>query len=270
MRNGLKIILAALVIAGCSSPAPTSAPGGAMAYPSRAPGGSLGNLVGDAINQEESDLRNIQKRPPEIAFPVKLGLLFYDYQTALKPEDQQALLTTVGNDLKATGLVRDTFQIPTSMLRGGDTIDSIRKLSARFQVDALVIVSGSQSFQRADSQPLGFWDSFTNRAYYEARSNVTAIAMNVYTGTFLSPFQAVGKDGPTLLDSDASDYQASIYAMRQRAETAAFNQLKTSLIDSLTKLKAVAVPPGSVASPSPSPTPSGSPSPAPSPSPSTP
>lgn len=263
-----RLAVIGLLMAGCSSPAPNAT----MPYPAPTPraGGSLGNLVGDALTQEESDLRAIQKRPQEIAFPVKVGVLFYDYQTALKPEDQQALMDAVSKDLVASGLVRDTFQIPTSMLRGGDTIDSIRKLAARFQVDALLIVSGSQTFQRADAQPLGFWDSFTNRAYYEARSNVTAIAMNVYTGTFLSPFQVVGKDGPTLLDADASDYAASVYAMRQRAETSAFTQLKASFIDSLTKLKAVAVPPGSVASPTPSPSVSPSASPTPAPSPSTP
>ncbi|MFN3429347.1 MAG: hypothetical protein ACK46X_05285, partial [Candidatus Sericytochromatia bacterium] len=92
-------------------------------------------------------------------------------------------------------------------------------------------------------------------------------AMNVYTGTFLAPFQTVGKEGPTLLDFDSPEYANSAYALRQRAETAAFNQLKTELITSLTTLKATAVAPGS-ATPVPAATPSASPTVAPSPSPS--
>jgi hypothetical protein len=263
------VVLTALVLAGCSSPAPT-APGTSVPTGSAAPGGSLGNLVGGAITQEEAELRDIQQRPNEIAFPVKVGILFYDYQTSLKPEDQQALLQGVSTDLVATGLVKDVFQIPPSMLRGGDSIDTIRKLSARFQVDALVIVSGSQSFQRADAQPLGFWDSFSNRAYFEARTNLSAIAMNVYSGTFLTPLQAVGKEGPALLDTDAKDYPTTVYAMRQKAETAAFTQLKTDFVTSLTKLKAVAIAPGTGATPTPSPSPSSIASPVPTASPSTP
>jgi hypothetical protein len=269
MMRGWKLMAATLLLAGCAGspmamPGSTGMPG---PYPTPRAGGALGNLVGDALTQEENELRAVQKRPNEINFPVRLGVLFYDYQTNLKPEDQQAMITTIGNDLVATGLVKSTFQIPTSMLRGGDNLASLRKLSASFQLDALLIVSGSQSFQRAEAQPLGFFDAFTNRAYYEARTSLTAVAMNIYTGTFLSPFQAVGKDGPTLLDFDAADYAATSYAMRQRAETAAFNQLKAGLVTSLTSLKAVAVPPGSVASPTPSPTPSVEASPTPSPSP---
>jgi hypothetical protein len=57
--------------------------------------------------------------------------------------------------------------------------------------------------------------------------------------------------------------------MRTRAETQAFTQLKTEFLASMERLKAVAVPPGSI-SPSPEATPTVSPSPTPSPSPSTP
>lgn len=268
MKYGWRLVAAALMLAGCTSP---SMPGTGVRMPGASPAvgeGSLGSLIGGAITQEEAELRDIQKRPNEIAFPVRLGILFYGYQTGLTPEDQQALLTTAGKDLVASGLVASSVQIPSSMLKGGDTIESIRKLAARFQVDALLLVSGSQTFQRAANQPLGFFDSFTNRAYYEARSSVTAIAMNVYTGTFLAPFQTVGKEGPTLLDFDSADYNTSAYALRQRAETAAFNQLKTELITSLTALKATAVAPGTAVSPQPSATPSASPTVAPSPSPS--
>lgn len=267
------MIAAALLLTGCPA---TSPMGTGIGVPSAAPtgypgakGGSLGNLVGDALNREENELRAIQKRPQEINFPVRLGVLFYGYQTALKPEDQKILLDSISKDLVASGLVKSTFEIPNSMLQGGENLDSIRKLSARFQVDALLIVSGSQSLQRADSQPMGFWDSFTNRANYEARTSLTAIAMNIYTGTFFEPFSTVGKDGPVSLDADAPDYATNLYAMRTRAENLAFNQLKTEFLASMERLKAVAVPPGSI-SPSPEATPTVSPSPTPSPSPSAP
>lgn len=262
MMRGWKLLAAALLLSGCPAgmSSPTTPGGAPYPMPSGGKGGELGNLVGDALNRDENELRAIQKRPQEINFPVRLGVLFYGYQTSLKPEDQKALLDTVGGEMVASGLVKSTFEIPDSMLRGGDNLDSIRKLSARFQVDALLIVSGTQSLQRADAQPLGFFDSFTNRAYYEARTSLTAIAMNIYTGTFFEPFETVGKDGPVLLDADASDYATNLYAMRQRAETTAFNQLKTEFLASMTRLKAVAVPPGT-SSPAPEPTPTPSPSP---------
>lgn len=268
MVRRLTWIATALLLTGCpasmpSGTSPMMPTPGATGYPG-AKGGSLGNLVGDALNREENELRAIQKRPQEINFPVRLGVLFYGYQTALKPEDQKILMDSIFKEMVASGLVKSTFEIPNAMLQGGENLDSIRKLSARFQVDALLIVSGSQSLQRADNQPLGFFDSFTNRAYYEARTSLTAIAMNIYTGTFFEPFSTVGKDGPVSLDADAADYATNLYAMRTRAETQAFTQLKSEFLASMERLKAVAVPPGSLASPEPSPTATPTPSPSPS------
>ena len=271
-------LAATALLAACSSPAPMLA-GMPMPKPSAAAGG-LAGLVGNSavISQEEAELRDLQKRPTAIAFPARVGVLFYEYQDPLKKEDHQAIVEAIGKEMVETGLVTTVAQIPPNVVRPGDSLDALRKLAARFQVDVLLLVSGRQSFERADQQPAAGWFGLGgNLTAYEARSTLTGLAIGVYSGTFLTPYEVVGKAGPETLDPAAGSFAADQYRIRKAAHEDSLRRLKADFVAGLGRTKAAqdAAPPatpGSSEAPSASPSvdASASPSPSPSPSPSTP
>lgn len=256
----------ALALSACSGPAPTMLPTPSMAKPAVGPGG-LAGLVNNSsvISQEEAELRDLQKRPTAIQFPARVGVLFYEYNDPLKKEDHQALLEQIGRDLVATGLVTNVAQIPNNLVRPGDSLEALRKLAARFQVDVMLLVSGSQSFERADAQPATGIFNFGSETAFEARSTLTGLAIGVYSGTFLTPYEVVGKAGPETLDPNAGSYAADQYRLRKAAQEGALRRLKDDFVAGLGRTKAAqeAAPPA----PAPTDAPSASPSPGASPSP---
>lgn len=260
----------AFVLAACSSPI-ASMPGMTTRAPSPSAGG-LAGLVGESsvVSAEEAELRDLQRRPTAIAFPSKVGVLFYQYNDPLKKEDHQALLDNLAKEMVATGLVSTVAPIPSNLVRPGDSLDALRKLAARFQVDVLLLVSGSQTFDRADEQPAAGIFNFGSQTSYEARSTLTGLAVGVYSGTFLTPYEVVGKNGPETLDPNAGTFGADQYRIRKAAHEAALKRLKDDFMAGLGRTKAAqdAAPPASPApSPSPSPAASASPDASASPSP---
>lgn len=197
----------------------------------------------------------------QVHFPARVGVLFYGYTPQLKAEDQQAVMDTVSTQVQSGGQVKSLVLLPASLTRPGDSLDTLRQLAANFQVDVLVLVSGSDSLDRASAQPLGFFDQFTSKAYMENRTVLQGLAVDVLSGQFLDPLQAVGKSGPTLLDAgDPSSYDAGTYTLAKDSETAALTELASKLKD---VLEAASQEPSAT----PTVTPSASPSPSPSPSP---
>ncbi len=276
----------AFMLSACSSPkfydigVPT---GARFPAPSAAPGG-LAGLVGSSnvVSQEEAELRDLQKRPTAIAFPARVGVLFYEYQDPLKKEDHQVVLDQLGADMVAGGLVTNVAQLPSNLARQGDSLEALRKLAARFQVDVLLLVSGGQSFDRADSQPATGIFNFGSQTAFEARSTLTGLAVGVYSGTFLTPYEVVGKAGPETLDPNAGSFGADQYRLRKAAHEIALKRLKDDFVAGLGRTKAAqdaaplaspvpsagATPtPDTAASPSPGgfTSPGGSPTPSPSP-----
>lgn len=271
----------ATALSACASPASyalgSRVPGSAPDY-APSPAGGLAGLVGNSsvISQEEAELRDLQRRPTAIAFPARVGVLFYEYRDPLKKEDHQTVVELIGKDMVASGLVTHVAQIPSNLVRTGDSLEALRKLAARFQVDVLLLVSGSQSLDRADEQPATGIFNFGSQTAFIARSTLTGLAVGVYSGTFLTPYEVVGTGGPETLDPNAGSYAADQYRLRKAAHETALKRLKDDFVAGLGRTKAAqdALPPATPApsatpsvGPSPSASPSASASPSPSPSP---
>jgi len=239
-----------------SSVSPLSAP-----MPSTSPNGSsLSTLLGESvISKEELQLRDTLKRKIELKFPIRVGVVYYSYTSQLESQDQQQIFEQVQKSFKDSGLIRETFQIPASLLGSNANVDTLRQLGARFQADVVVIVSGSHQFERARSQSLSFFDSFTDKANYESTVMIDAIGLDIYSGTFISPLRSVVKTTPQVFDRSAPDFSSSAYTFRKEAEAAVWKELNVKFLDSLKALKQEieSRPPES---PSPSATPTPSPS----------
>lgn len=250
--------VAALALAACSSPSVPGMAPGSFSSPSPSSGG-LAGLVGQSnvISAEEAELRDIQRRPTAIVFPARVGVLFYEYADPLKNEDHQAAVDKLGRELLATGLVTSAAEIPSNLVRPRDSLDTLRKLAARFQVDVLLLVSGSHEFTRSGTQPAAGLFGGNSEANFDARSTVTGLAIGVFSGTFLTPFQVVGTVNNTKLSTDASDYAAKVYALEKTAHEAALVTLKARFVETLTQAKQTqdAAPP-----PTPTPVPTATPS----------
>jgi hypothetical protein len=230
-------LLTLLSLTGCPSATPSSPSYGSATQPSASSTG-LGGLIRDTgVTPEEQALRDTLVQAPALKFPARLGILFYGYQTSLKAEDKQVLLAKVRDELVATGLVRSAFQIPETLLSATPSLSTLRSLAAHFQVDVVLLLSGQGGLQLADAQPTGgFFDAFSNKAWYEGRASVDGLAIDVATGLFIGSFKAAGQDGPQRIDRDTG-FETASYPMRLKAETIAIENAKQRLIDSLSALR---------------------------------
>jgi len=239
MLRRLALLALPLALAACpASPASTGVPYfGASAAPHE---GLSGLVSGSVITKDEKELRDIQQRTTALAFPVKVGVLFFEYRSELKAEDRQAALDDARTQLLATGNVRDVFPVPGTFLTGRESLDDLRKLAARFQADVLLVVSGETDFGPADAQdPTGFWDMFgTPKTKYEARMSLTGLGLDVFAGTFMTPLAAAKKAGPVALDRGTDLYTAERYKLLRQAELEAFASLREQLAAGLAAKKA--------------------------------
>ncbi|HEY9724297.1 MAG TPA: hypothetical protein V6D47_20010 [Oscillatoriaceae cyanobacterium] len=247
----------------CLLSACTNAPDAAPAFPAYS-GASPGVFNGVLGPSPSSQIAQNLNTPLQVHFPARVGVLFYGYTPELQPEDQQSVMDALSMQLQTSGLVKSMVLIPATLTRPGDSLDSMRQLAASFQVDVLVLVSGSDSLTRAASQPLGFFDQFSSKAYMENRTVLQGLAIDVLSGQFLDPLQGVGKSAPSLLDpSDSAAYASGSYALEKVSETDALQALANKLKDAL-QAASQAPSASPTASPSPSPTPSATPSASPS------
>lgn len=212
------------------------------ALPSSAPSASdksaLAQLIGDSImSKEELQLRDTLQRTIDLKFPIRVGVIYYGYTSQLEAKDQELLFEAAQNRLQQSGLIRDIFQIPSSLLGSGANIDTIRQLGARFQTDIVMIVSGSHTFEKSRSQPLSFFDSFTDRMYYQSHITLDVIALDIFSGTFLNPLRSVLQTEPTLFDRSAADFQSQTYQFRRDAESKVWQDLQEKFITTLKNLK---------------------------------
>jgi len=136
------------------------------------------------------------------------------------------------------GLVSAALQIPPATVRPGDNLDALRKLAARFQVDVLLIVSGSSSLDKAGEQPGGFLGFGDPIALYEARASLSGLAIGVFSGTFLTPFSAVGISPQQAVEGRGTAANEATYQLRLTAQKDALGRLKTNFIDGLRATKA--------------------------------
>ena len=235
LRRAVALALLPFALAGCPSATNPAAPTGSASPGSFGSGrGGLSDIVaGSVVTREEQELRDIQTRQTALAFPVKIGVLFFDYRSGLKAEDRQASIDDARAKLVETGHVREVFQIPSSFLAGNESLDGLRKVAARFQADVLLIVSGDAAFGRSDDQSFGFWDVFNQKSNFEARMSMSGLGLDVFAGTFMTPLQVATKAGPATLDPADANFQAESYRLQKQAESDAFAKLREQLATGL-------------------------------------
>lgn len=239
-RSFLSVL--ALSLLSLSTACVNSVPG-SVSYPESAPipqreGGSLADLLtGSVVSEAEQQLRDTLQRQIVLDFPIKLGVLFYQYDSKLDASDRAAAFDGLRTHLSQPDLVSEVLQIPDSLVGSEANLESLRSLGARFQTDVLVLVTGAHSYGRARNQNLSFFDSFSDKAYYESEVRIEAIALDIYTGTFLTPFSVAIKGEPRLLDRADPNFTALQYQYQKETENAAWQAMQAEALDRLQQLK---------------------------------
>ncbi len=242
MKRNALIALSFSVLLGACGPTPSS-PDFAIPYGSPTPSATgipssdLSNLLtGQVVSGQEAQLRDTLKRKVLLDFPVKVGVLFYNFNSELDAVDKEAVFDDLRNGLKSSEIISETIEIPQSLV-GGINIENLRQVGARFQTDVIVLITGSHNFERSRDQSIGFFDSFSNALNYQSQVKIEAIALDVFTGTLLSPFDAASKGEKILLDRSASDYAAKAYAYQKQVETKAWKALEIEALERFAQLK---------------------------------
>jgi nucleotide-binding universal stress UspA family protein len=234
---------------------------------------AIANLINQtgAASADEAEVRDLLRRATAVAFPARLGTLFFNYTPPVEDDERQRLLKQLGQDLVASGLVRDAVPVPEELGRGV-SLEALRKLAARLQIDVLVLVSGKSEFKRSEVQPGGWFAAFSDAANYEARTSLLGVTLDVYSGTLFAPISGLGATSPTLLNPGDEGFQAAVRRLQADGFKAAATQLQEALIGSLrqvrdqqTGAKPAASTSPAPASPAPVSAPTTGPSPAPTP-----
>jgi hypothetical protein len=225
----------------CSSPVPGMASSPMIAPSAMAKGAGV-DAIAELINQtgaasaDEAEVRDLLRRGTAVAFPARVGTLFFNYSPPLEDHERQRLLAQLGEDLVATGLVRDAVPVPDELGRGV-TLEALRKLAARLQIDVLLLVSGSSGFKRSEVQPGGWFAAFSNAANYEAHTSLLGVTMDVYSGTLFAPISGLGATSPTLLDPGVEGFPAAARRLQADGFKAAATQLREALVTSLRQVR---------------------------------
>ena len=236
MRH-LAVALLAALLAGCPSPTAGIYPyPGALSSPAAT---GLAGLIGSAGSSTDDAVRNTLVRPTALTFPTRIAVIAYNYNSALKPEDRQAAMNTLRDQLLGSKLVREVFQVPESLASSASTLDGMRGLAARFQSDVLLVLSGSGGVKAADATaPTSFFDTFSSKATYAGSATIEGLAVDVVTGIFIGSFKTAGASDPKQVDTgNAATFAGAVYPLAQTAETKALASANTRLIDALTALK---------------------------------
>lgn len=206
--------------------------------PQRENGNQLADLLtGSVISEAEQQLRDTLQRQIVLDFPIRLGVLFYQHESKLERVDREAAFQALRNHITQSELAVETVQIPESLITPSTNIDTLRSLGARFQTDILILVSGTHTFAQARNQELSFFDSFSDKAYFESEVYLEALALDVYTGTFLNPFNVAIKGEPRLLDRSNASYRTNVYQYQKEVETTAWQALQAETLQRLLQLK---------------------------------
>lgn len=227
--------LSALVNLSACGPSPTEP---MTAYPSAAPtaephGGLSSLLTGSVISEEEAQLRDQLKRRVLLDFPVRVGVLFYDFQTELELSDREKLFDQFSAGIEETGLVRETVEIPQSLIQGRPNLAQLRQLGARFQTDILILVNGRHEAPVTFSQ-YDFWGNVEH--FSESKINYQAIALDVFTGTLLSPLSASAKGEMQPLNEGDPEKATAMYEYRKALEAQVWAELQADAVKRLNQL----------------------------------
>lgn len=240
LKGGLLLALTPWLLNACVSSAPN------VAYPVASPSpqgfggqdGSLASLLtGSVVSSEEAQLRDTLKRQILLDFPIRVGVLFYDFESRLDAPDREALFDSLSTALEDSEQVRETIQIPTALIAQNTNLEQLRQIGARFQTDILVIVNASHDFALSNDQNLSFWDSFSEKAYYESKVKYEAIALDIFTGTLLSPFDAAISGERILIDALEPNAAQARYSYQKSVEEQAWKMLQEEALKRLGHLE---------------------------------
>ncbi len=234
----LLCVLGAFTACG-PTPSSISAP---MPYPSAepsfAPEGSLASLLtGQVVDAQEQQLRDNLQRQIVLDFPIRVGVVYYQLNSPLDKVDQETVFDQAREALADTGLVKETLLIPQSFVSSAQSFEGLRTLGSRFQTDVLLIVTGQHDFSASRQQDRGFFDSFSNTVAYESQVSLEAIALDVYTGTLLKPFEASAKGERILLSTEDANFHDQAYDYKKGIEVQAWQALQGQMIAGIEQLK---------------------------------
>ena len=220
----LPALFTGALITGCNVPhLPPPTP---QAYPSPMPASNLSELV-KAQTETQNEIQENLNTPVRPETPMRVALLYRGFTPLLKPEDQQAAIAQLTQELQASGLVSTLTLVPPSLVGPSDDLETMRKIASRFQSNVLLIVTGGTSVDLAVEQPQGM---FTNATSLVARTVLTGLAVDVLSGRFLAPIEVVGKAGPSTVNPDGSAAETR-YQLEKGAETQAFTELKSRFLE---------------------------------------
>lgn len=220
----LPVLVAGLLATGCMNT--HVAPPTPRAYPSPSPQTNLSDLV-KAQTETQNEIQQNLSTPVRPETPMRVAMLYRGFTPLLKPEDQQAAIAQLTQELQASGLVSTLTLVPPSLVGPSDDLETMRKIASRFQSNVLLIVTGGTEVALADEQPQGMFSNATNLV---ARTVLTGLAVDVLSGRFLAPIEVVGKSGPSTVNPDGTAAETR-YQLEKGAETQAFSELKTRFLE---------------------------------------
>ncbi|MEB3329529.1 MAG: hypothetical protein VKQ33_09890, partial [Candidatus Sericytochromatia bacterium] len=119
--NAARVRVAALCVAwlatGCNPVAQTAA----YTSPSLSKQGldAIASLISEtgAASADEAEVRDLLRRSSAVAFPARVGILFFNYTPPLPEDERQRLLARLGEEVVASGLARGAVAVPDELGR---------------------------------------------------------------------------------------------------------------------------------------------------------
>lgn len=241
LRGVLPLLATACLLMGCGEAAYYST-GGVVApgEPDRVgvSGEGLANLLtGQVVGDQEQQLRDNLQREIVLDFPIRVGVVYYQLESSLDRVDQEALLEQLRDSFSASGVIKETLIIPQGFINGEQNLDTLRLLGSRFQTDVLLIVTGKHDFAPSRDQASGFFSSFSDAVAYESKVSLEALALDVFTGTLLKPFDVSASGERVTLSSEATDFQDRVYDYKKTVEQQAWWALEAQVLEGFKQLK---------------------------------
>lgn len=240
IKNLILLMFLTFLITGCFGPSTMKVASQDITTPTSATLKSF-ELPGTVLSETEKQLLDILRRTPRPQFPLKAGILIYRgyiKNDSIKEEDLKILIEDFNTKIINSGLVKKSNIIPESLLNYGSSLEDIRKLGARFQLDILFIISFSFENKIDNSISLNFWDSLVGSKWYRySICKIEILCLDITTGIFLFSTKLSDKSQTILLDKDDPNFNSSLYNLKKEGATKALDLLSTKVIDELRLVK---------------------------------
>ncbi|GIW21503.1 MAG: hypothetical protein KatS3mg068_0510 [Candidatus Sericytochromatia bacterium] len=146
-----------------------------------------GTLPGSVTSPEEQQLIDLMNRKVNLTFPLKLGvLLLQENIDSIDNLKRKELLSKYIEHLKSNNNISDVIEIPSSLISRTSTIEDIRKLAARFQVNLLIIINDTYESPYNDKEKdLTPLEIISNINYFKTKSNMEVFVIDIVSGVFV-------------------------------------------------------------------------------------